>query len=129
MTDKDQIVEKIQMYFDSMYESSSKKVYEIFDPNARIAGYLEDGFHEMTLKEFAALIASSQPSPKEKGDPIRLDILSIDIAGNIALAKVRDDYAGMTFLDMLSLVKKDEQWCIYNKIFQLESSSSPIDKK
>ena len=60
---------------------------------------------------------------EEKGEPVRLDILSVEISGNTASAKVRDDYLGMTFLDTLSLLKVEDEWTIYNKLFHVEGSS------
>lgn len=124
MSDEKQIRDTIQTYFDSMYESSSGKVFAAFHPNARITGYLEDGLHEMSVGDFAGFVESQQPSPKEKGEPIRLDILSIELAGSTAVARVRDDYLGMTFLDSLSLLKTDNRWSIYNKLFHVEGPAS-----
>ena len=78
----------------------------------------------MSVNEFADLVASQQPSAKEKGEQARLDIISIDIAGNTAVTRVRDDYLGLTFLDTLSLLKTDGKWSIYNKLFHVEGSAS-----
>ncbi len=120
MSDEQQIKETVQTYFDCMYESSAEKTHAAFHPNAKITGYLEDGLHEMSVVEFAGLVSSQQPSAKEKGDAARLDIISIDIAGDTAVTRVRDDYLGMTFLDTLSLLRVDGQWSIYNKLFHVE---------
>ena len=59
----------------------------------------------------------------EKGEAARLDILSIDMAGDTAVTRVRDDYLGLTFLDTLSLLKTDGNWRIYNKLFHVEGSA------
>jgi hypothetical protein len=123
MSDKEQIQDTIQTYFDSMYESSSDKAHAAFHSNAKITGYLEDGLHEMSVSDFAGFVASQQPSAKEKGEPARLDILSLDIAGDTAAAMVRDDYLGLTFLDTLSLLKADGKWTIYNKLFHVEGEA------
>jgi hypothetical protein len=123
MDDEKQIGNTIQTYFDSMYESSADKVRAAFHPNARITGYLEDGLHEMSVADFAAFVASQQPSPKEQGETARLDILSIEIAGNTAAARIRDDYLGLTFLDSLSLLRVDGRWTIYNKLFHVEGAA------
>lgn len=123
MSDENQIRNTIRMYFESMHESSSTKVHGAFHPAAKITGYLEDGLHEMSVDDFAGFVSSQQPSPKQKGEPARLDILSIEIAGNTAVARVRDDYLGMTFLDTISLLKADGKWSIYNKLFHVEGSS------
>ncbi|MEJ2383706.1 MAG: nuclear transport factor 2 family protein [Xanthomonadales bacterium] len=124
MNDEKQIRETIQTYFDSMYESNPDKARAAFHPAARITGYLEDGLHEMSVDDFAAFVASQQPSARANGDPARLDVLSIDIAGNTAAARIRDDYLGLTFLDSLSLLKVDGRWSIYNKLFHVEGPAS-----
>jgi hypothetical protein len=120
MNDQQQIRATIQTYFDSMYESSADKVRAAFHPNAKITGYLENEFHEMSVEDFAGFVASQQPSPKEKGEAPRLDVLTLEIAGNTAAARIRDDYLGLTFLDSISLLKTDEGWTIYNKLFHVE---------
>ncbi|MDH3628725.1 MAG: nuclear transport factor 2 family protein [Acidobacteriota bacterium] len=122
MKDEEQIRATIQTYFDCMYESSAEKAHAAFHQDARIAGYLEDGLHQMTVKDFADFVASQQPSPKEQGEPARLDVLSVDIAGNTASVKVRDDYLGMTFMDSISMLKADGKWSIYNKLFHVEGA-------
>ena len=124
MSDEKQIRDTIQTYFDSMYESNSDKVLAAFHPNAKITGYLEDGLHQMSVGDFAGFVESQQPSPKEKGEPARLDVLSIELAGNTATARVRDDYLGLTFLDSISLLKVEGQWSIYNKLFHVEGPAS-----
>jgi Putative lumazine-binding len=120
MNDDVAIRQTIQTYFDCMYESSADKTRAAFHPNARITGYLEDGLHEMTVDDFADFVAGQQPSPSEQGAPARLDIESVEISGQTAVARVRDDYLGMTFLDTLSLLSVDGTWQIYNKLFHVE---------
>ena len=120
MSDEQQIKETVQTYLDCMYESSAEKTHAAFHPNAKITGYLQDGLHEMSVVEFAGFVSSQQPSAKEKGEAARLDIISIDIAGDTAVTRVRDDYLGMTFLDTLSLLRVEGQWSIYNKLFHVE---------
>lgn len=122
MQDKDAIAAVIRTYFDCMNESSAEKVREAFHSNARITGYLPDGLYEMTVEDFAKFVASQQPSPKEKGDAEVLELVSLEIAGNTAVARVRDQYLGMNFLDTLSFLKIDSEWSIYNKLFHVEST-------
>ena len=123
MDDKQQIENIVQIYFEGMYESSAAKTHDAFHPSAKITGYLEDGLHEMSVDDFAAFVTSQQPSPKDKGEAARCDILSLDIAGDTAVTRVRDDYLGMTFLDTLSLLKTNDQWSIYNKLFHVEGKA------
>ena len=120
MNDKQKIEAVVQTYFECMYESSEAKTHAAFHPKAMITGYLPDGLQQMTVTDFAAFVVSQQPSPKAQGVPARLDILSLEVAGHTAVVRVRDDYLGMTFLDTLSLLKTDDEWHIYNKLFHVE---------
>ncbi len=92
-----------------------------FNPNASITGYLPDGFHEMSVDDFAGFVASQQPSPMENNDEKMLEILSCEVYGNTAAVKVREAYLGMIFIDCLSFLKKDDEWKIYTKLFHVES--------
>ena len=123
MGDEHAITTTIQTYFDCMFESDGGKARAAFHPNAKITGEIDGELHEMSVSDFAGFVESQQPSPKAKGDKPRLEIVSLDVAGKTAVARVRDDYLGMTFLDILSLLKTDDQWRIYNKLFHVESST------
>lgn len=121
--DKQLIQQLVQVYFDSMYYSSKDKVNEAFHPSAMITGVFRGNFTEMTRDAFGNFVASQQPSPKDNGEEERLKILSVDIAGETAVTRVRDDYLGLTFLDTLSMVKTDGQWSIYNKLYHIEGDA------
>lgn len=110
----------IQTYFDCMFESSADKTHSAFHPNAKITGVLGGKLQQMSVDDFAGFVASQQPSPKANGETARLDIVSLDIAGDTAVARVRDDYLGSTFLDTLSFLKTGDNWEIYNKLFYVE---------
>ena len=123
MSERAAIESTIQLYFDSMHESSKDMVNAAFHPNAKITGIFGGDFLEMSRDDFGDLVASQQPSPKEYGETQRVEILSVEVAGITAGARVRDDYLGFTFLDTLSFVKNDDRWVIYNKLFHIESEA------
>jgi len=123
MSDEKKINDTIETYFNCMFESSAEKTHAAFHPNAKITGYLDGDLHQMSVEDFAGFVSSQQPSPKDKGETARLDIISLDIAGDTAVARVRDDYLGMTFMDTLSLLRTDNEWQIYNKLFHVEGAS------
>ena len=120
MDDKTKIEKIIKLYFDSMYHSNAQLVKKVFHPAAKITGYVENKLEEMNTNEFAKFVGKQKPSPADKNDPEMLEIVSIDIAGKTAVAIVRDDYLGDTYLDTLSLLKVDTNWLIYNKLFHIE---------
>ncbi|MFP6802387.1 MAG: nuclear transport factor 2 family protein [Pseudomonadales bacterium] len=55
MKDDSRIRETVQVYFDSRYESSAEKVHAAFHPNARISGYMPNGFSQKTVQGFAGV--------------------------------------------------------------------------
>jgi hypothetical protein len=117
MTDEEKIREVIQTYFDGMYESSAEKCYAAFHPSARVTGWLEGKFREFNIKEWADFCEKIQPSPKANGVPPRIEIVSLEIQGDIASAWIVDDNVGITFRDILSFTRIDGNWSIYNKLF------------
>ena len=123
MSERAAIESTIQLYFDSMHESSKDMVNAAFHPNAKITGIFGGDFLEMSRDDFGDLVASQQPSPKENGETQRVEILSVEVAGITAGARVRDDYLGFTFLATLSFVKNDDRLVIYNKLFHIESEA------
>lgn len=123
MSTENDIRAVIQTYFDCMFEASADKTHAAFHPSARITGYMQGKFSEMTVEQFADVVAGVDPSPKTRGDTPRLDIVSLDVAGDTAVARVRDDYMGLTFLDTLSLVRVEGRWQIYNKLYHVEGEA------
>ena len=119
--DKNKISEAIQLYFDSMYESSEEKVRQVFHKDAKITGYMQGSLMEQSVDSFAKFVASQAPSAAEKNEEKLLETLSLEIAGSTAVARVRDGYIGMVFHDTLSFLKVGDDWVIYNKLFHVES--------
>tara|TARA_B100000929_G_scaffold27402_1_gene20267 strand:- start:407 stop:829 length:423 start_codon:yes stop_codon:yes gene_type:complete len=119
--DKNKISEAIQLYFDSMYESSEEKVRQVFHKDAKITGYMQGSLMEQSVDSFAKFVASQTPSAAEKNEEKLLETLSLEIAGSTAVARVRDGYIGMVFQDTLSFLKVGDDWVIYNKLFHVES--------
>ena len=124
MDDQQQIENVINSYIDSMNESDADMVKDAFHNNAKITGYLHGELMQLSTEEFAGFVSSQQPSPKENGENIEFDILGIEIEGSIAYVKIRDKYLGITFLDILSLLKEGDNWSIYNKLFHVEHAPS-----
>ena len=120
MNAKGEIKNLIQIYVDSMDESNPNKVKQVFHNNAKIVGYLHGDFMEMSVDDFAGFVASQQPSPKEKGENVIFEIITCEIEGTTAVVKLRDKYLGITFMDILSFIKIEGEWKIYNKLFNVE---------
>ncbi len=117
--EKKKIETTIQTYYDSMYFSDGDLVRKIFHQDAKITGYLNNKLLRQSVEDFASFVEQQKPSPKEKEEKVILEILSLDIEKTTAVAKVRDNYLGMIFIDTLSLIKIENNWQIYNKLFEV----------
>ena len=122
MSDKEEISKVIQTYIDGMNFSSAEKTKAAFHQNASIVGYLHGDFMEMTLADFSGFVLSQQPSPHDSSTDVTYEVLDVAIEGHTAHVKVKDVYLGITFVDTLSLIKVDDQWKIYNKLFHVQSN-------
>ena len=107
-------------YYNSMYWSDGDLVRKIFHKDAKITGYLNDKLLRQSVEDFASFVENQLPSPKDKNDSIIFDILTLEVGNTTAVAKVRDNYIGMIFIDILSLIKTESGWFIYNKLFEQE---------
>lgn len=120
MQDEDEIRAIIRTYFECMHESSAEKAIAAFHPSARVTGYLGGDLMNMTAAQFADFVEDQQPSPSVQGLPEFLEVVSLDIAGDTAVARVRDDYLGQRFLDTLTFLRTEGLWRIHDKLFHVE---------
>tara|TARA_Y100001970_G_scaffold227628_1_gene281661 strand:- start:76 stop:423 length:348 start_codon:yes stop_codon:yes gene_type:complete len=114
MSCSDSVNKTVEIYIESLKESSADKVREAFHPNGKVVGHLHGDFLEMSTEDFASFVAAQEPSEVE------YEILSTVVEGTTASVKVRDKYLGITFLDTLSLIKIADKWSIYSKLFNVE---------
>lgn len=114
------IKQLLNHYYNSMYWSDGDLVRKTFHKDAKITGYLNDKLLRQSVEDFASFVENQLPSPKDKNDSIIFDILTLEVGNTTAVAKVRDNYLGMIFIDILSLIKTESGWFIYNKLFEQE---------
>ena len=115
MSAEEAVREVIGMYIESMEKSSGDMVSEAFHENAKVVGYLNGDFLQLTTADFAGFVSSQEPGN------VDFEVLSCEVNGETATAKVRDKYLGISFLDSLSLINENGKWSIYNKLFPVEA--------
>ena len=121
MNDKEKINGLIQKYGNCMNESDEAMTKEEFHENASVVGYLHGELMQMSIEDFSGFVSSQQPSPKESGEEVQLEVIVSQVEGTTAMAKVRTLYLGITFLDTLSFLKLEDGWKIYSKLFHVEA--------
>lgn len=110
-----QAIEKVlNDYMIGGAERDVERVVSAFHPQAMMK-YIRDGeYKEVNAREF---FGAGKPGPKLERTN---EIVSIDITGHVAVAKLALKYKKRQFTDYMTLMKIDGQWSIINKAFYLE---------
>ena len=110
-----QAIEKVlNDYMIGGMERDAERVVSAFHPQAMMK-YIRDGaYKEVNAREF---FGAGKPGPKLERTN---EIVSIDITGHAAVAKIALKYKDKQFTDYMTLLKIDGQWLIINKSFYLD---------
>ncbi len=118
MKNKEEVLKVVEDYINSAYESDGTTTRKIFDDDARVTGHINGKLIRQTKEDWAKFVEKNIPSPKEQGKVKSYDILMVDAGEETAVVKVKSEYINIIFLDTLSFLKIDDEWQIYNKVFE-----------
>jgi len=120
-TDNQKIEQTLQDYFDGMHYGRSELILKSFHEDGGMRGDMSDtGVREdMSRQEFVDYI-DSHPTPSETGEAYDMGVHSIEITGQVAMAKVYNLYMGIMFTNYLLLVNEDDHWSILHKVWHAD---------
>jgi hypothetical protein len=118
MENRDNVLKVVEDYINSAYESNGATTRKIFDDDAKVTGHINGKLIRQTKEDWAIFVEKNTPSPKEQGKTKAYEILMVDAGEETAVVKVKSEYIGFMFIDTLSLLKVDNDWKIYNKVFE-----------
>ena len=90
---------------------------QVFHPDSKLYFNREGKFSTRTAEEYIGG-ASGKPPADEAQRKRR--IVSVDVTGDAAMAKVELDYPSVFFTDYFNLLKVDGKWMIVNKTFHAQ---------
>ena len=111
----------VEKYIHGLKFNDVASLKAAFDPEAKLFWVRKDGTlgqlsQEQWYKGFEATAGKEQEGA--------LGIVSIDVAGNAAAAKVREEYSGTIYTDYVTLLKLPAGWRIVNKVYFVEPKSA-----
>jgi hypothetical protein len=109
--DKAQIEQTLTTFVDGWAVGDSTQAGKSLHPTWHIKFFRENKLTDMTRMEYL-----SGFKPKERYKDLKFNVLSIDITGNIAMAKTEIINEKFIFIDYLSLIKTNEGWVMVEKI-------------
>ena len=121
MKNKEKVLRVVEDYINSAYESDGAMTRKIFDDDARVTGHINGKLIRQTKEDWATFVEKNIPSPKKQGKSKSYEILMVDAGEETAVVKVKSEYINILFTDTLSFLKIDNEWKIYNKVFEATS--------
>lgn len=106
------VEEALQHYLQGGSAGDAERVAKAFHPQAELKFVRDGAYFELPLKDYLARV--TRPVEREGR------IVSIDISGNAAHAKIELESDRYKIVDYMNLLKIEGQWKIVNKIFYSE---------
>ncbi len=103
-------------YFEGVRRSDTAAAHRAFHPVVTMYFVRDGEFAQRSIPDWLAAIAERAPSPPVP-DTVPRRIVSVDVAGNAAMAKLELEYPEAIVTDYMSLLKVNGGWTIVGKIF------------
>ena len=112
-----------QYYFEGVRHADTAAAHRAFHPVAVMYSVRDGRLAERSVPDWLTAIAergTKSPGP----DAVQRRIVSVDVTGSAATAKLELVGPDAVITDYMSLLKVDGEWKIVNKTFYAESKSS-----
>ena len=114
--DEAAIRQTIQYYFDGDRNRDSLTLRKAFHPDARMLFAREGKLVVVPIGEYITRVGSEKAAPGAV-DSTERKVVSVDVEGDAAVAKLELRRPEVVLTDYMSLLKVDGRWLIVNKIF------------
>ncbi|MEQ8362861.1 MAG: nuclear transport factor 2 family protein [Cyclobacteriaceae bacterium] len=110
------IKETIRNYFDGLFYGDIAKLKIAFAEDCYLHGDIKNIPYKKQLDEYFESV-QNRKSPDELREIFRMDIISIEVLGRIAIAKLHVPMLGYNYYDFLSRALINGRWKIAHKLF------------
>ena len=117
--DEAAVRQTVQYYFDGGKNRDSVTLRKAFHPEARMLFARDGKLAVVPIGEYITRVGSEQRKPGEV-DSTERRVVSVDVVGDAAVAKLELKRPEALLTDYMSLLKVDGRWLIVNKIFTRE---------
>jgi len=116
-TDKsEKISAVISNYFEGLYTGNVERLKASFHPTVFLFGDINGKEYLKSLEDYLEGV-QTRKSPNELGEENKMKVISLEILGDVAMAKLHVPMLGYNYYDYLSLAVIEGKWKIVNKIF------------
>jgi hypothetical protein len=118
--DEAAIRQTVQYYFDGGKTRDSLTLRKAFHPDARMLFVRDGKLVVVPIAEYITRVGSEPLKPGEV-DSTERKVVSVDVVGDAAVAKLELKRPDAFLTDYMSLLRVDGRWLIVNKIFSRET--------
>ena len=119
-----ELVAALELYFDGLYHSDTKRLGQVFHPQAIYACATEGTLTYHTMAPYFPVV-DARPAPAASNQKRADRIVSIEFAGPVtAVAVVNCAIGPKAFTDLLTFVKLDGRWQIMAKVFHFDLTAA-----
>ena len=118
--DEAAIRQTVQYYFDGGRNRDSLTLRKAFHPDARMLFAREGKLVVVPIGEYITRVGSEKAAPGVV-DSTERKVVSVDVEGDAAVAKLELRRPDGLLTEYMSLLKVDGRWLIVNKIFTRET--------
>jgi hypothetical protein len=111
------ITEVVKTYVTAMSAGNRAELERVFFEDASEVGHYEGELLWNTRDAFIRMCEDEAGNSNEAS----WAILSLSVQGDIAVVHVEDDWAGMHFDDILTLLNHDGAWRIVSKVYRIRA--------
>ncbi|HEY7481099.1 MAG TPA: nuclear transport factor 2 family protein [Gemmatimonadales bacterium] len=112
-----------QYYFDGVRRADTAVAHRAFHPVVTMYSVRDGEFAQRRIPDWLAAMAERAPDPPAP-DSVPRRIVSVDVTGTAAVAKLELAYPEAMVTDYMSLLKVNGQWIIVGKIFNWQPRSA-----
>lgn len=113
------IAQTVNYYLEGGTNNDFDTLKKAFHETATMRYITDEGYQDVNAIEFFGNVMNPGPAQNRK-----TRIVSIDVAGHAAFAKLEIEYPTFTFVDYMHLLKIDGEWKIVSKIFYRQQKDS-----
>ncbi|ESW62146.1 MAG: hypothetical protein Q27BPR15_02665 [Rhodobacter sp. CACIA14H1] len=122
-TDHDAVRAVVVDYLEGMCWGDEAKLRRAFHPGALQVGHFGPVYEFFPLEDFIQWVKEEETAPE--GSPIVAELLTVEVTGTVAVAKLTDTCFGTDFTDYLVMVKDrpgpEGRWQIVTKAYHVHA--------
>ncbi|MEM6326240.1 MAG: nuclear transport factor 2 family protein [Bacteroidota bacterium] len=113
-SDLDAVMVPLDLYMEGHATGNGDLIRQAFHPDAKLFWMNDGELAQRPSPEFAGLFRG-EPAPDEADRQRR--VVSVDITGDVAVAKIELDYPRVFITDYMTLIRIGNEWKITHKAF------------